>query len=94
MGDMTQPIDIAVPCVHMNGDRRETLLTNLETAYTAVTDAMDAIRKCAPNGRNAYPIPGLMQRLEAQHRQRQEYLQAVTDSLEAEAVALQAEGTR
>ena len=91
---MTTPIDLAVPFCHANGDRLETLLTNLETAYTAVTDAMDAMRKCAPNGRNAYPIPGLMQRLEAQHRQRQEYLQAVTDSLEAEAVALQAEGTR
>jgi hypothetical protein len=89
---MTTPIDLAVPFVHPNGDRRETLLDNLETAYTAVTAAMDTLRKCAPNGRNAYPVDGLMQRLEAQHRQRQEYLQAVADSLEAEAIALQAGG--
>ena len=89
---MTPKIDLAVPFVHANGDRRETLLDNLENAYTAVTTAMDAIRQCTPNGRNAYPVDGLMQRLEAQHRQRQEYLQAVADSLEAEAIALQAGG--
>jgi len=81
---MTQPIELAVPFVHLNGDRRETLLDNLDAAYTAVTAAMDALRQCAPNGRNAYPVDGLMQRLEAQHRQRQEYLQAVAVSLESE----------
>lgn len=89
---MIPKIELAVPFVHMNGDRRETLLTNLENAYTAVMAAMDAMRQCAPNGRNAYPQPGLMQRLEAQHRTRQEYLQAVADSLEAEAIALQEQG--
>lgn len=86
---MIPKIEIAVPYVHSNGDRRETLTDNLETAYIAVTAAMDAVRKCSPNARNAYPQPGLMQRLEAQHRTRQEYLQAVANSLEAEAVALQ-----
>ena len=86
---MVPKIELAVPHVHLNGDRRETLLTNLENAYTAVMAAMDAMRQCSPNGRNAYPVDGLMQRLEAQHRTRQEYLQAVADSLEAEAIALQ-----
>lgn len=85
---MTPKIELAVPIVHCNGDRRETLLDNLETAYHCIQTAMDAMRQCSPNGRNAYPVDGLMQRLEAQHRTRQEYLQAVADSLEAEAVAL------
>lgn len=89
---MVPKIELAVPFVHLNGDRRETLLTNLENAYTAVMAAMDAMRQCSPNGRNAYPVDGLMQRLEAQHRTRQEYLQAVADSLEAEAIALQEQG--
>ena len=84
-----EPIELAVPFVHLNGDRRETLLTNLENAYTAVTAAMDAMRQCSPNGRNAYPVDGLMKRLKSQYQARQEYLQAVADSLEAEAIALQ-----
>jgi len=86
---MIPKIELAVPFVHVNGDRRETLLNNLEAAYAAVNAAMDAMRQCAPNGRNAYPVDGLMQRLEAQHRSRQEYLQVVADSLEAEAIAIQ-----
>ena len=90
---MIPTIDLAVPIVHLNGDRRETLTDNLETAYHCVQTAMDAMRQCAPNGRNAYLVDGLMQRLEEQHRQRQEYLQAVADSLEAEAVALSSGST-
>lgn len=82
-------IELAVPCVHMNGDRKETLLERLEIAYAAVGEAQDALRECAPNGRNAYPIPGLMEKLTAQHVARQHFLQAVRDSLEAEAIALQ-----
>jgi len=86
---MTVPaIPVAVPFVHLNGDRRETLVERLETAYCAVNAAMIHLRECVPNGRNAYPVDGLMQKLEAQHRTRQEYLQAVLDSLEAEACGL------
>jgi hypothetical protein len=82
---MTTPqIPLAVPYVHLNGDRAETLIDRLLAAYEAVTAAMDALRECRPNGRNAYPVDGLMEQLETQHRTRQEYLQAVLDSLEAE----------
>ena len=84
----TLNIELATPFIHPNGDRRETLLDRLETAYSAVNDAMDALRYCAPNGRNAYPVAGLMERLEAQHRQRQECLSAVIDSIEAEVSSL------
>jgi hypothetical protein len=85
---MIEKIELVVPFVHANGDRRDTLLERLEAAYHAVTDSMDLLRQCAPNGRDAYPVDGLMQRLEAQHRQRQEYLKAVADSLEAESIEL------
>ena len=77
--------DIVLPVLHPNGDRPETLLDNLETAYAAVRAAMDALRQCAPNGRNFYPVPGRMQQAEAQHRARQEHLMAVLTSLGAEA---------
>lgn len=90
---MKTAVSVAVPFVHLNGSSRESLLENLEAAYSAVNAALDALRQCAPNGRDAYPVPGLMERLTAQHRQRQEHLQAVADSLEAEAIAIQ-EGAR
>ena len=86
---MTVPkIELATPFIHNNGDRADVLLDRILAAYTAVSDAMDTLRQCAPNGRNAYPVDGLMEQLEAQHRQRQECLQAVLDSLEAEANAI------
>ncbi len=84
-----KPIELAVPFVSLNGDRRETLLENLEKAYIAVLAAIDTMRQCCPNGRNAYPVDGLMEKLKVQYQARQEYLQAVADSLEAEAIALQ-----
>jgi hypothetical protein len=89
---MTRPA-IITPIIHMNGDRRETLLNNLEQAYSAVHEAMEALRQCAGNGRNFYPEPGRFERYEAQHRERQMHLQSVLDSLEAEAIQIQQENT-
>jgi len=81
-------MQIITPIIHMNGDRREVLMGCLEQAYDAVGIAMDALRQCAPNGRNFYPEPGRMQLAEAQHRERQEHLRAVYESLEAEAIQI------
>lgn len=83
--------EVITPIIHTNGDRRETLLANLEHAYSAVRDAMDALRQCAGNGRNFYPEPGRMEKYEAQHRTRQEHLHAVYASLEAEAIQIDQE---
>lgn len=79
---------VIVPFIHMNGTSRERLLEALEEAYCAVREAMDKLRECAPNGRDYYPAPGRMEQAVAQHRGRQEHLQAVYDSIEAEAHAI------
>jgi hypothetical protein len=50
--------EIITPIIHLNGDRYETLIEQLEDAYEAVGLAMDALQRCAPNSRNSYPIPG------------------------------------
>ncbi|HEY5865107.1 MAG TPA: hypothetical protein VI542_06075 [Candidatus Tectomicrobia bacterium] len=86
--------DIITPIIHPNGDSKETLLANLEHAYHAVREAMEALRDCSPNARNFYVQPGRMQKAEAQHRERQEHLQAVLTSLEAEAIQIDKETRR
>ena len=82
---------IITPIIHLNGDRRETLQNKLEAAYAAVCAAMDALRQCAPNGRNFYPEPGRMSKAETQHQARMEHLGAVYRSLEAESIQIDKE---
>ena len=79
------------PIVHLNGDRKATLIGVLEQAYDALRAAENALQECAGNARNFYPGPGRWERYCAQHRTRQEHLQVVRESLEAESVQLEAE---
>lgn len=81
--------DIITPIVHRNGTSRQALLDQLCTAYRAVQDAINAVVQASPNGRDYYPEPGRLQKAEAQYRARIEHLQAVADSLIAEAEAIQ-----
>lgn len=80
--------EVVTPIIHGNGTSKESLLEALKVAYSAVRDAMDKLRECAPNGRDYYPEPGRMEKAVAQHRQRQEHLQAVYDSIGDEALAI------
>lgn len=82
-------IPVVVPIIHMNGDNLRTLVVALENAFDAVRDAIEALRQTAPNGRNFYPQPGLMDEAIAQHDTRMRRLREVCDSLEAEAIAIQ-----
>jgi hypothetical protein len=84
-------LPIVTPIIHLNGDRKETLIENLERCYCAVSDAIEALRRCAGNGRNFYPEPGRLERYEAQHMLRMEHLMAVYRSIEAEAIAIDQE---
>jgi hypothetical protein len=85
------PSHVVTPIIHLNGDRRETLVRNLEHAYRAVRAAQTALAECAGNGRNFYPDPGRFERYQAQHRERHDHLQAVMDSLAAEAEQIEKE---
>lgn len=84
-------MSIITPIIHLNGDQRETLLANLQHAYTAVRSAIEALQQCSPNGRNFYPEPGRLQKAEAQHAERMAHLDAVSRSLQAEAIAIDQE---
>lgn len=78
-------LPIVTPIVHPNGDRRETLLDNLETLYKALQAADLALAVCSSNSRNFYPEPGRWERYQTQHTERQHHLRALMDSVVAEA---------
>ena len=88
---MATALSVVTPIIHLNGTSREALSDALCEAYAAVNEALEKLRECAPNGRDYYPEPGRMDKALAQHRTRQEHLQAVLDSLgpEAEAIAFE-----
>jgi hypothetical protein len=73
------PTPVVAPIIHLNGDRAETLLDQLEAVYSALSDALAALRQAGPNGRNYYPEDGLLEKAIAQHQRR---MRAITDMQE------------
>ncbi len=47
---------LLAPLIHMNGSSAETLLDGYRAAHDAINAGLDALRACAPNGRDYYPI--------------------------------------
>ncbi len=93
MEEQSKQINDAAPSSlsHLVGQgavTRETLVGNLSELYTALREADRALCQCGPNGRNFYPVPGLMEKAVAQHRRRQATLAALIAEIEAEAIAL------
>lgn len=81
---------LVLPIVHLNGTSRERLIEQLCDAGGAVIAAIEALAQTAPNGRDYYPVPGLLARAEEQHRRRIAGLVALHDELATEAEALEA----
>jgi hypothetical protein len=79
---------VIVPIVHLNGDRKETLMDQLASVYAALRDAEDVLRDAAPNARNYYLVEGLFEQAVTQHRARQVQLDAIIQSVDAEMIAL------
>ena len=79
---------IITPIIHINGDKREVLVASLKTLYNALRATKDALRACAPNNRNFYPIPGRMALALAQHWERREHVTALIASVSAEMLQL------
>lgn len=75
---------VITPIIHLNGDRKETLVQNLKAAYAAVRNAQAVLQQCAPNGRNYYPEPGRFELALAQHTARQQALLEIRKSIEDE----------
>ena len=85
---------IQCPMIHMNGTSADSLIEDLDAAYTAVGAALDAMRNVGPNGRDYYPLgPEAMEAAQTQHRDRAMRLQTVRDELEAIIGAIEAQET-
>ena len=81
---MPQQPAVVTPIIHLNGDRKQTLIAQLHNAYAAINQAYTVLSQCSPNGRNYYPEPGRLEKAQAQHWGRQDQLSAVLNSLKAE----------
>jgi hypothetical protein len=46
--------EMLVPTIHSNGTSKESLTNDLEDAYYKIQLAYDALKRCAPNGRDYY----------------------------------------
>jgi hypothetical protein len=74
--------NLILPSVHLNGTSRDELLRQIETAASAIADAVVALSAAAPNGRDYYVQgPDAMLAAQAQHENRLQRLQSVNAEL-------------
>ena len=83
---------LIVPLVHLNGASKQRLLQQLEDAYDALQVAYDALRQASPNQRDYYHTPGLYEKALAQHTKRQQAIDDVLTSIQAETEEISFQG--
>lgn len=86
-GDQLRPATVA-PVVHLNGTSREALKASREVLLHALNDADRKLAEAAPNGRDYYPVVGLMDQATRQHAYRQGLLRELISSVETELLAI------
>ena len=73
-----------LPTIHMNGTSREDLLRGYCDAIWTLVDAIEALARVAPNGRDYYPQgPDACATADAEHDARKRALMKVMDELQA-----------
>lgn len=73
-----------LPIVHLNGTSKETLVSLRAVAIDALHAASQHLAAMAPNGRDYYPVPGLMEKAQVQHDRRMSALRGLIDEIEVE----------
>lgn len=70
------------PRIHLNGDRKETLLDGIQTAYSKAQAALNGLQDMFPNARNYYVIgPHAYMQARQEHEDRMRRLQTIVDEL-------------
>jgi hypothetical protein len=85
---VTNKANLILPIVHLNGTSANDLVDQRATAIDALHAAGDALAKMAPNGRDYYPVPGLMPQAVDQHERRMNSLKALIHEIEMEMLAV------
>jgi hypothetical protein len=64
--------NIELPIIHLNGSGKTNLTESYLEAYTAVTQALEAVQRTGPHGRDYYVShdPDALSRALEQHRER------------------------
>ena len=78
--------DLIFPTIHLNGTSAESLQEDLRKAHRALYDAREAMRQCAPNGRDYYVQKEAYRAIrtaEEQHMARCEKIKSVMKELKA-----------
>lgn len=86
--------ELIVPIVHLNGTSADELKEQLQFAYSSLWDAVEALKRSAPNGRDYYPQPGLLEKAELQHRRRIMTLHSMQQELEDQMDGIDAQTNR
>lgn len=82
-------VEVVAPIIHMNGSSKDRLIEALSNAYDKFSEAYDALRQCAPNGRDYYLEDGRFDKARDQHIRRLGAVAGVMESLDAEMTAIQ-----
>lgn len=85
---------VITPLIHMNGTSAEELLNLREAFYAALQEAEQALKQMAPNGRDYYPTPGMMELAVEQHRLRMATLGGLMKQIETECENINQQTTR
>lgn len=89
---LTENANVIFPCVHFNGTPKSRLIENLCEVRQKLNETYEALKQAGPNGRDYYPVPGLMDKAIEQHRQRQLALDSLLASIDAEIDAIDKQG--
>ena len=82
--------ELMIPTIHLNGTSAESLMEDLDNAYSVLNTALSALAQTAPNGRDYYvQAAGNMEKAQAQHYERMKKLQNVQRELQAIVDAIQ-----
>lgn len=93
--DQNKQTEVIAPIIHLNGTSKERLLDALGEAYNAIkVTAYDALRETAPNGRDYYLQPGLLEKATAQHLRRLAVLDELAAEIERQMELIYAQGRR
>ena len=80
---------IILPIVHLNGTSKGALIESRSNVYDALRQVLDVMREMAPNGRDYYPQPGLMEKALEQHHRRGKVIADLMTELEQEIAGIE-----